>query len=58
LMRMNDQNGVAIAEAISLDRQKKEVPLVFSGDFSVLHNNSTPEILRTLISKAFIYSGP
>lgn len=57
LMRMNDQNGVAIAEAIKLDIQKKPVPLVFSGDFSLLHEGANPEMLGRLMSKAFIYSG-
>ncbi len=38
VMRMNDDNGVAMAEAIKLDLENKSslVPTIYSGDFAVL----------------------
>ncbi|WP_071196948.1 substrate-binding domain-containing protein, partial [Vibrio cholerae] len=36
VMRMNDDTGVAMAEAIKWDLEGKSVPLVYSGDFEVV----------------------
>ena len=43
VMRINDDNGVAMAEAIYLDliNKRNEIPQVFSGDI-VLLDQSTP----------------
>lgn len=56
LMRMNDQNGIAIAEAISRDNAGLPVPQVYSGDFRVLSDKTSLEQLESLIQQAFIYS--
>lgn len=59
VMRMNDDNGVAMAEAISLDLQKRtnEVPLIFSGDFELIKKGISSEKLNKMKQKAFRYSG-
>lgn len=58
VMRMNDDNGVAIAEAISLDVQGRgdEVPLVFSGPFALVSSGDAPERIEELKRRAFRYS--
>lgn len=58
VMRMNDDNGVAIAEAIRLDLEgrRDEIPQVFSGEFSIV-DQKTPAIeLQRLKKRAFRYS--
>jgi autoinducer 2-binding protein LuxP len=59
VMRMNDDNGVAMAEAIKLDLQKKsqDVPLIYSGDFELVKKGITQDRLDLLKQKAFRYSG-
>lgn len=59
VMRMNDDNGVAMAEAISLDLQNKanEVPLIYSGDFELVKKGISAEKLNKMKQKAFRYSG-
>ncbi|WP_023603652.1 substrate-binding domain-containing protein [Aliivibrio logei] len=57
VMRMNDDTGVAMAEAIKLDLEGKEVPTVFSGDFEVVTSETTEEELRQFKECAFRYSG-
>lgn len=59
VMRMNDDNGVAMAEAIRLDLLGKnnEVPTVFSGEFVLVTRDSSVEELGRLKQKAFRYSG-
>lgn len=58
VMRMNDDNGVAMAEAISLDLQGKaeQVPTVFSGDIVKIDGNMTEGDLKALEARAFRYS--
>jgi autoinducer 2-binding protein LuxP len=59
VMRMNDDHGVAIAEAIMLDRMGKrdQVPLVFSGEFELLLKGVDPRMLDQLEERAYRYSG-
>jgi autoinducer 2-binding protein LuxP len=56
VMRMNDDTGVAMAEAIKLDLEGKQVPIVFSGDFEVITSDTTPEKIEALKERAFRYS--
>ena len=57
-MRINDDNGVAMAEAISLDRQDRteEVPLVFSGSFALVSSDDSTQRIEELKRRAFRYS--
>ena len=58
VMRMNDDNGVAIAEAIRLDQagQKYLIPQVYSGDFAVIDQLTSKAELERLKDVAFRYS--
>lgn len=56
VMRMNDDTGVAMAEAIKLDIQKKPVPTVYSGEFEVVTSGDSASKLNELKLKAFRYS--
>lgn len=58
VMRMNDDNGVAMAEAVKLDIQGKprEVPTIFSGDFALLKKGIKKEELDKLKKRAFRYT--
>lgn len=57
-MRINDDNGVAMAEAISLDIQGRtdEVPLVFAGSFALVSSDDAPQRIEELKRRAFRYS--
>jgi len=59
VMRMNDDNGVAMAEAIKLDIQKEQdkIPLIFSGEFELVKKGISDSKLNKLKEKAFRYSG-
>ncbi len=59
VMRMNDDNGVAMAEAIRLDLEGKthEKPTVFSGEMVVVRQGVGEKELSRLKRKAFRYSG-
>lgn len=59
VMRINDDNGVAMAEAIKLDlqKQKKKIPLIFSGEFELIKKGVLDTKLNKLKEKAFRYSG-
>lgn len=59
VMRINDDNGVAMAEAIRLDLEGKPsmVPLVFSGDFVLVEKGISREKLQSLEEYSFRYSG-
>jgi autoinducer 2-binding protein LuxP len=47
LMRINDDNAIAIAEAIKRDLQGLSLPLIYSSDFVVLDDGMTEdEIMR------------
>ena len=58
VMRMNDDNGVAMAEAIALDQAGRgaEVPVVYSGAFVLVTSNDSQQRVATLKAKAFRYS--
>lgn len=58
VMRMNDDNGVAMADAIVLDQtgRRAEVPTVYTGDMILLDQNTTREQVETLRKRAFRYS--
>ena len=58
VMRMNDDNGVAMAEGIKLDLLGKtnEVPTIFSGDMKIVEKGITFEELETLKKRAFRYT--
>lgn len=59
VMRINDDNGVAMAEAIRLDLEGKtsQVPTVFSGEFVVVEKGISKEQLQALREQSFRYSG-
>jgi len=58
VMRMNDDNGVAMAEAIKLDitSQSHKIPLIYSGQFILIDKNIDDTKLDLLKQKAFRYS--
>lgn len=59
VMRINDDNGVAMAEAIRLDLEGRsaEIPTVFSGDFALVEKGIGDDELQQLRMRAFRYSG-
>ena len=57
VMRMNDDTGIAMAEAIKWDLEGFAVPTVYSGDFEIVTKNDTPEHIESLKKRAFRYSG-
>lgn len=57
VMRMNDDNGVAMAEAIRLDLEGKTPPLIYSGEMIIVTQNSQLADVDALKRKAFRYSG-
>lgn len=58
LMRMNDDNGIAMAEAIKLDLENKreEIPQVYFGEFKLITKDIDLLKLDELTKKAFRYS--
>ncbi|MBY7730076.1 ribose ABC transporter substrate-binding protein [Vibrio splendidus] len=58
-MRMSDDLGVATAEAIKfhLEEREAEVPLIYLGRITVVHNKMNDEELNQLTKEAFRYSG-
>lgn len=56
VMRMNDDTGVAMAEAIKLDLEGEQVPTVYSGDFEVISSADKPARIQFLKDRAFRYS--
>lgn len=58
-MRMSDDLGVATAEAIKfhLEGRQTEVPLIYLGRITVVHNKMDDEELSQLTREAFRYSG-
>lgn len=58
VMRMNDDNGVAMAEAIALDMagRGQEVPVVYSGEFQLVTSKDSADRIGALKAKAFRYS--
>ena len=59
VMRMNDDNGVAMADAIVLDQTGKtsSVPTVYSGDFALVTKGLSAAAIDALEVRAFRYSG-
>lgn len=59
VMRMNDDNGVAMAEAIHLRLlgREEEIPTVFSGKFAILTQETSTSEIERLQQQAFRYSG-
>ncbi|MBV1788186.1 substrate-binding domain-containing protein [Marinobacterium sp. D7] len=59
VMRINDDNGIAMAEAIKLDLagQPQQVPQVFSGDIKLLDSEMSAAQLEQLKQQAFRLSG-
>ncbi|HPM00622.1 MAG TPA: substrate-binding domain-containing protein [Candidatus Cloacimonadota bacterium] len=57
VMRMNDDSGVSMAEAISLDLQNRQsdIPAVFSGSYEIINSSMSYEI-DILKKRAFRYS--
>ncbi len=58
VMRMNDDNGVAMAEAIKADLEQRadQVPQVFSGEMVLITQDMSATELKSLTDKAFRYS--
>jgi len=58
VMRINDDNGVAMAEAVKLDLENKtdKVPTIYSGDFAIVKKGISQKQLQELKDKAFRYS--
>jgi autoinducer 2-binding protein LuxP len=59
VMRMNDDNGVAMAEAIRmvLDGKEATVPTIYSGDFVLVEKGISKGEIQSLKKRAFRYSG-
>lgn len=59
VMRMNDDNGVAMAEAIRLDLagRRQDVPVVFCGDMELVNKATPRNQIELLKKRAFRYSG-
>jgi len=58
VMRMNDDNGVAMAEAIALDLEGKtdQVPTIYSGSFRLVDQQTDENQLQRFEARAFRYS--
>ncbi|WP_047044672.1 substrate-binding domain-containing protein [Vibrio mexicanus] len=56
VMRMNDDTGIAMAEAIKWDIEGKEVPVVYSGELTLVTSEDSAERIEQLVSHAFRYS--
>jgi autoinducer 2-binding periplasmic protein LuxP len=59
VMRMNDDNGVAMAEAIKYDIEGRgnDVPTIYSGNFVLVEKGINQNNLNKLKKRAFRYSG-
>lgn len=55
-MRMNDDTGIAMAEAIKWDLESKPVPHVYSGDFELVTKEDSAAKIEQLKKRAFRYS--
>jgi autoinducer 2-binding protein LuxP len=56
VMRINDDNGAAMAEAIQWQLRGKIVPTVYSGDMLLVTNKMTTVEIQNLTKRAFRYS--
>lgn len=57
IMRMNDDTGIAMAEAIKFDLEGKSLATVYSGEFELITAETSEEEIDTLKERAFRYSG-
>lgn len=59
VMRMNDDNGVAMADAIILDRngQSSAVPQIYSGKIVLITKEQSMDVINSMKKQAFRYSG-
>jgi len=59
VMRMNDDNGVAMAEAIRLDIVSSSIqkPIIYSGDMIIVRQGMSKEQTMKFQKRAFRYSG-
>ncbi|MCG5514522.1 MULTISPECIES: substrate-binding domain-containing protein [unclassified Ectothiorhodospira] len=59
VMRLNDDAGVAMAEAVSLQVRGlgHDVPQIYSGGMQLVTRDTPPEALEQLMQRAFRYSG-
>jgi autoinducer 2-binding periplasmic protein LuxP len=59
VMRINDDNGVAMAEAIRLALlgREDEIPTIYSGSFALVTTETSAEQIKALTERAFRYSG-
>lgn len=59
VMRINDDNGIAMAEAIKLDLQKQpqRIPHIFSGDIELLEKGLSRSKINRLKQQSFRLSG-
>jgi len=58
IMRMNDDNGAAVADAIILDQSGKgdSVPIVYSGEMQLVTKEASQSTVNKLKQRAFRYS--
>ena len=58
VMRMNDDNGVAMADAIALAKngRAQEVPVIYSGDIVLVEKSMSATDIGVLKTRAFRYS--
>ncbi len=58
VMRINDDSGVAVAEAIKLviEGKKSEVPLLYSSDLELVTSTISEKAIEQLKARAFRYS--
>jgi autoinducer 2-binding protein LuxP len=56
IVRMTDESGIAMAEAIKLDLQNQPVPLVYSGKYELFTKDDSPQRLEKLRAQATRYS--
>ncbi len=60
VMRMNDDSGVAMADAIILDLngRRADIPTVYSGQIALISQDTDPRALAAMRAQAFRYSNP
>lgn len=56
VMRMNDDTGIAMAEAIKWNIEGRDVPVVYSGSFELITKEDSVEKIERLKKRAFRYS--
>ncbi len=56
VMRMNDDTGIAMADAIKWDIEGKPVPVIYSGEFELVTQEDSAERVQALKDRAFRYS--